>query len=288
LTEQKYTDFLKIIGGYAEKPPLFAPSEPSGAPFWDDPHISKSMLESHLDPLNPSASRRFETIDAEAGFLFSSGLIKARDKVLDLGCGPGLYATRWAGGGAKVTGVDISERSLNYATAQARKNHLDITYRRLNFLDLDYKSEFDAAIQVYGEMGVFPDDKRDAIFSKIHTALKPRGYFIFDVTTPSLKLLPAPQNHWYFARGGFWRPDPHLTMEFRFDYPEADVFVNQYIVFDEEKMTVYRIWNHNYTPETIRPALSKAGFSIEHTWNDLDSTPYKAGGEWLAIAARKL
>jgi hypothetical protein len=77
-------------------------------------------------------------------------------------------------------------------------------------------------------------------------------------------------------------------MEMRFDYPEDDIFVDQYIVVDEEKMAVYRVWNHNYTPETIKPALEKAGFRIEHTWNSLDGTPYKVGGEWLAVAARRL
>jgi SAM-dependent methyltransferase len=288
LTIINHPEFLKIIAGYADKPALFAPSEPVEALFWDDPHISKRMLESHLDPLNPSASRRFQDIDAEAGHLLSSGLVKPGDKVLDLGCGPGLYASRLAARGVKVTGVDISERSLNYAIAQARKNCLDIEYRHLNFLDLDYNVEFDAGIQVYGEVGTFSDEKRSILLNKVRRALKPGGLFIFDVTTPSLKIAPGQQNNWYFSRRGFWRPGPHLTMELRFDYPEADVFVNQFVVMDEANLTVYRIWNHNYTPETIRPPLEKAGFRIEHTLNGLDGTPYKAGGEWLAIAARKL
>jgi SAM-dependent methyltransferase len=281
-------DFLKTIAGYAAKPTLFAPSQPPGALFWDDPHISSSMLASHLDPENPSASRPFTVIDAQVNNLLSSGLIKPGGTLLDLGCGPGLYASRLAAKGVKVTGIDISERSLNYAIAQARKDGLGIAYRRLNFLDLDYAAEFDAAMQVYGEMGVFSDDKRDAIFRKVHTALKPGGVFIFDVTTTSLKTPPAPQNNWYFARSGFWRPGPHLTMEYRHDYPENDVFCNQYIVVDEEKMTVYRIWNHNYTPETLRPVLEKAGFRLEYTWNSLDGAPFEAGGEWLAVAARRL
>ena len=180
-------------------------------------------------------------------------MVKAGDNLLDLGCGPGLYASRLAAKGVKVTGIDISQRSLDYATAQARNTGLGITYRRLNFLDLDYTARFDIAIQVYGEMGIFSGDELDIIFSKIHAALKPHGLFAFDLTTPSLKLPPAPQNNWYLANGGFWRAGRHLTMELRFDYPEANVFVNQYIVLDDEKFTVYRIWNHNYTPESIKP-----------------------------------
>lgn len=269
------------------KPALFTPSEPAGTLFWDDPHISKSMLDSHLDQNNPGASRPFKVIDAQVNHLLSSGLVKPGEKLLDLGCGPGFYASRLAAQGVKVTGVDISLRSLDYAIAQARRDGLDITYRRLNFLDLDYTAEFDVALQVYGEMGVFPDDQRDAIFSKVRAALKPRGLFAFDLTTPFVKLPPAPQNNWYFARRGFWRPVPHLTMEYRYDYPENDIFCNQYTVLDEEKTVVYRVWNHNYTPDTIKPVLEKAGFRVEHIWNDLAGTPYQTGGEWLAVAARK-
>ena len=279
--------YLKIIAGYTDKPALWAPGEPAEARFWDDPHISKGMLEAHLDPMHESASRRLETIDKEVANLFSSGCIKPGNKLLDLGCGPGLYAGRLAAAGVKVTGIDISERSLNYAIAQARKNNLDIEYRRMNFLDLDYDGEYDAAIQVFGEVGTLSDEKRAMLLNKVHRALKPGGLFIFDVTTPSLKIAPGQQNRWYLADGGFWRPGRHLTMELRFDYPEANVFVDQFIVIDEADLTVYRIWNHNYTPETLKLVLEKAGFRIEHTWAGMEGATYKAGSEWLAVAARK-
>lgn len=281
------SDFLNVISGYSVKPPLYDPSEPAGTHFWDDPHISKGMLDAHLDPLHESASRRPETIDQEVNNLVSPSCFKKGDKVLDMGCGPGLYAVRLAARDIKVTGIDISERSLNYAVAQSRKYGLDIEFRKLSFFDIDYENEFDAAFQAFGEMGAFSDEKRDILFAKIHKALKHGGLFIFDLTTPALKQSPGSQNNWYLADGGFWRPGLHMTMELRFDYPEADVFLNQYIVMDEDKLTVYRIWNHNYTPDTIRPALEKAGFRLEHTWTSLAGAPYRAGSEWLGVAARK-
>jgi SAM-dependent methyltransferase len=288
LTTINHPEFLEILAGYADKPVLFAPSEPAGTPFWDDPHISKGMLEAHLDPLHEAASRPPETIDREVNQLLSPGLLKKGDRVLDLGCGPGLYAVRLAVKDLKVTGIDISERSLNYAIAQARKYGLEIEFRLVSFFNLDYVNEYDAAFQAFGEIGTFSDQTRDKLLDKIRTALKPGGLFIFDVTTPDLKHFAGSQNNWYLADSGFWRPGRHLTLELRFDYPENNVFVNQYIVIDEDKFTVYRIWNHNYTPETIRPVLEKAGFRIEHTWNSLEGRPYKKGGEWLAVAARKL
>jgi SAM-dependent methyltransferase len=284
LSKKYSTELLESISRYTVKPALYEPGEPH---FWDDPHIAKSMLEAHLNPTHDAASRRPEKIDKEVNHLIASGLLKRGDKVLDLGCGPGLYASRLAAKGISVTGIDISENSLNYARAQARISNLDIEYRRLNFFDLDYAADFNAVIQTEGEIGTFSDDMRDALLIKLYKSLKPRGLFVFDVTTPAGNAIQRPQNHWTIEDSGFWRPGKHLMLEMRFSYPEENVFVDQYIVADEDKLTVYRVWNHNYTPETITPVLENAGFSIEHTWNDLAGTPYKKGGEWLAITARK-
>jgi 2-polyprenyl-6-hydroxyphenyl methylase / 3-demethylubiquinone-9 3-methyltransferase len=50
-------------------------------------------------------------------------------KVLDVGCGGGLLAEAMARQGAKVTGIDMVEASLNTARRHASDNHLQIDYR---------------------------------------------------------------------------------------------------------------------------------------------------------------
>jgi len=279
------TEILNLIFQYSVKPPLFAPGEKL---FWDDPHISRSMLEAHLNPEHDAASRRPVTIDREVRHLISSGMLKRGDKVLDLGCGPGLYSSRLAGKGMKVTGVDISERSLNYAIAQAKEKGLDIEYRLINFFDIIYSSEFDAVIQTNGELNTFSDERRDELLAKLHTALKPEGLLIFDITTRVERMKGGLKNGWYVSDGGFWRLGRHLVLEQGFDYPEDDIWLDQYIVIDDDTVSVYNNWFHDYTLDSIRPALEKAGFQIEHTWNDLAGTPYKEGGDWIAIVARRL
>ena len=279
-----YYEILNTILQYSVKPALFEPGEPH---FWDDPHISKSMLEAHLNPAHDAASRRPETIDKEINNLFSSRILKKGDRLLDLGCGPGLHAGRFAVRGVKVTGIDFSVNSLNYAIAQACKHNLDIEYRLLDFFDLDYSGEFDAVLQAHGELGTFSDANRNALLMKIHRALKPGGILIFDVTSPEPKTQEASQNRWYISDGGFWRPGRHLVLEQNFDYPEDNVRVDQYIIVDDRRITAYRTWLHDYSPNSITPILEKAGFQIVHAWNDLTGTPYKEGGEWIAIVARR-
>ena len=276
---------LSTILRYSAKPQLFESGEPQ---FWDDPHISKAMLEEHLNPDNDLASRKLKTIDKTIEHLVSSNILKQKDRVLDLGCGPGLYASRLCENGMKVTGVDISERSIDFAMRYAKEKGLNIDYRCMNFFDISYKSEFDVVLQIYGELCTFSDKKRDEILAKIHKALKKDGLFIFDVTTRALRKKEELKTNCHVSDGGFWRPGRHLVLEQGFDYPEHDVWLDQYIVLDDNaKISVYRYWFHDYTLQSITKVLEKAGFQILHAWNDLTGTSYEEGGDWIAITARK-
>jgi len=250
--------YLSAIFELPIKPRLYEPGEPL---FWNDPHISKSMLEAHLNPDNDLASRKHKTIDNEVNHLISSGVLKPGDQVLDLGCGPGLYSSRLASKGMKVTGIDISKNSLDYARHYAAEKDLDIDYRIINFFDIDYSGVFDAVIQVNGELNTFSDGKRDELFSKLRKALKPGGHLIFDVTTRATRMKYGLKNSWYFSNGGFWRPDKHLVLERGYDYPEVNVWLDQYIVLDSVGVKVYNNWFHDYDLVAIHQVVQKAGFS---------------------------
>jgi SAM-dependent methyltransferase len=278
------SNLLSYVLQYSVKPQLFEPGE---ARFWDDSYISKCMLEAHLNPDHDAASRRPVTIEKEVRHLVSSEFIKHGDRVLDLGCGPGLYASRLAERGVRVTGIDISRRSLDQARKYARENGLDIDYQGMNFFDIDYSGEFDVVLQTHGELGTFADGKRDELLAKICQALKQDGLLIFDVTTKAQRVRAGSSNRWYISNSGFWRPGWHLVLEQGFDYPEDNVRVDQYIIVDDKGVSVYRTWIHDYTPLSIGEVLEKASFKIINIWNDLAGSPYEEGGDWIAIAAKK-
>jgi SAM-dependent methyltransferase len=279
-----YSKILSDILDYTRTPRLFEPGEKH---MWDDDHISKGMLEAHLNPDNDLASRRHSSIEKEARYL-STTLFKKGNKILDLGCGPGLYSSKLAERGMVVTGIDISERSLNYAKRFAAENNLDIDYQHMDFFDMDFAGEFDAVLQAHGEMCTFSDEERDRLLAKIRKALKHNGTFVCDLTMRGFRLKSGAKNHWYISDGGFWRPGKHLVLEQGFDYPENDVWLDQYVVIDEKSTTIYRTWIHEYTLSTWGPVLEKAGFQIEHIWNDLCGTPYSENGDWIAIVGKKV
>ena len=266
------------------KPRLFEPGEPQ---FWNDPHISKGMLKAHLDPTHDAASRRPEIIDNIVKHLLDSGVLTPEMKLLDLGCGPGLYAERFCRTGIHVTGIDISERSIDYAKKHAAESGLKIEYRCMDFFDMDYTGEFDAIVQIYGELCVFPDSKRDELLALTHKALKPGGVFVFDITTRTHRMKAGLKNRWYFSQGGFWYPERHLVLEQGFNYPEDSVWLDQYIVICNEGVKVYRNWFRDYSRDSVSKVLSDAGFSIKHVWNDLTGAEFSEDGDWIGIVAVK-
>ena len=62
------------------------------------------------------ASRPAAFLDRSAAWLASALDLTEGSRLLDLGCGPGLYAERFARCGVRVLGIDVSRRSLDRDT----------------------------------------------------------------------------------------------------------------------------------------------------------------------------
>lgn len=268
-----------------QKPEPFTPGE---ALFWDDPHISKQMLEAHLNPNIDVASRRLETIDRSVKWMIETLALKAGDSILDLGCGPGLYASRFARAGLCVTGVDYSHRSIEYASNYAKENHLEITYRYQDYLELNDKNQYDVALLIYGDFCPLSPGQRTKLLQNVYRALKPNGKFVLDVSTRECRRKYGSKNGWRALESGFWKPGPHLLLEEGFDYPEQSIWLDQYTLIEANgKISVYRNWFQDYTPQTITAELTEGGFIVESLWRDLTGTLYTPESEWIGLVTGK-
>lgn len=268
-----------------QNPEPFTPGEPL---FWNDPHISKQMLDAHLDPNIEAASRKPETIDRSVKWLIKTLGLKTTASILDLGCGPGLYASRLARAGFHITGVDYSVRSIEYATKYASENNLNIAYRYQNYLELSDENQYDAALLIYGDFCPLSPEQRSTLLKNIHGALKPNGQFVLDVSTREHRKKVGNKNNWYAAESGFWKPGPHLVLEQGFDYTEESIWLDQYTVIEADgKVSVYRNWFQDYTPETITAELEQGGFTVESLWGDLTGEPYTPASEWIGLITHR-
>lgn len=276
------SDWDTDLCGLNKRPPLHTKDDLS---FWDDEHISRRILELHLDPDTDAASRRPEEIDRSARWIATR--LPAHARVLDVGCGPGLYAQRLASRGMSVVGLDLNRAALEHADKMARQHGLAIDYRRCDMREMEFEGEFDAVLLVYGILGSLNDRDRHDLLGRVHRALRPGGSLFVDVMTEDLmKALPFDRD-WYYSPRGFWRPGPHFVMQRAFEY-DGGVFLHRTVVVERDAdVSVYDMWDHTYTVDSIRDLLKLHGFDHLEIYSDLCGEPYSPHTHWLGVLGRK-
>ena len=267
---------IGLIQKFANKPRLY---EKGSSVMWTDPHISKQLLQLHINPETDVASRSKIKIGQISERILEWSC-KPKMKILDLGCGPGLYAEYLAQKGHSVTGVDFSETSIHYAIEQAQKKHLNIEYRNKNYLELDYDEQFDLIILIYLDFCALLPEERDKVLENIRKALKKGGLFICDVVNEKNIDKKTISQTWEVQKSGFWKPTPYIALANGYHYTEAKVLANHHIVIGEnDSVDTYVFWSHYYEKRDFVSILESKGFmNIRNYENVLpDSNDYWNG-----------
>lgn len=275
----------KLLEEYSRRPPLFAPGT---ATFWNDPHISKGLLSCHLDPECDLASRYPHVVERSVEWIIKESGLKRGEAVLDLGCGPGLYCSRYADAGLEVTGIDFSERSINYAREAAQGDGRFIDYHCMDYRELDFTDSHELVTLIYCDLGVFsPGETRD-LLSRIYLALKPGGKFIFDLYTKNVLSKQEEGRRWEYNDQGLFSAEPYMLFQETFVYTEEQSYLRQFITATADgTMQLYRLWGHCYHPAEIEEMLREAGFREIKLFDDITGKSYTGEGDTMAVAAAK-
>lgn len=238
--------------------------------MWTDEHISKQLLQLHLNTEIDLASRKLESINNTVEWILEKVPNKSLN-ILDLGCGPGLYSQRLAEKGHKVTGVDFSKSSIDYAQKEAEKKSLEIDYINANYLGLELpENSFDLVILIFTDLGVLLPVERERMIRFVYYVLKPGGTFIFDVLNDKdLEKKTTPKN-WEAAESGFWKPEPFVALSESFIYKKEKVILYQHILLDEkENVDIYRFWTHFFSHLDLEAILKNCGFEVFSFYEDV-------------------
>ncbi|MBN2527803.1 MAG: class I SAM-dependent methyltransferase [Deltaproteobacteria bacterium] len=248
---------LNELMKYCGQPELYT----QGTAFmWTDAHIAKQLLAVHLNGDVDLASRRSSTIDSTVTWILDKAPRRRLD-ILDMGCGPGLYAERLAKAGHRVTGVDVSENSTAYARTLAAKERIDVSFRTQDYLALSDESAFDLVILIYTDLGVLLPEARETVLENVYRALRPGGIFIFDVLNVLHREQKVTPKNWEVCPTGFWRDHPYVALSESYLYPKQNVILYQHTVGDSDSVDVYRFWTHLFSDDAIFKIVKKAGFS---------------------------
>lgn len=247
----------KLMQYLKKRPEVYEPGEPE---FWSDPHISKGMLEAHLDTEMEAATRKLDFVCRSAKWIAQTADTKNRPLLLDLGCGPGIYAELFCRNGFEVTGVDFSARSIAYARAHADAAGLDIRYRNENYLDLDEEAAYDVITLIYCDFGVLSGENRKRLAQRICRALKPNGLFIVDVCSMKQYDGWEEKRTWSYDENGFWSERPYVCLYSFYRYDSWRTFLEQYVIVENDNERCFNIWNHGFTAEELEADLKTTGF----------------------------
>jgi SAM-dependent methyltransferase len=278
-------DILRRLSG---RPRVFSGRDRS---FWTDPYVSSHVLEAHLDPHTDDASRRPQRIAATVEHIIAEAdvdLEHASPRLLDLACGPGLYAEQFAARGFRVTGIDFATVSIEHARREAAKQGLEITYREADLLSTRFDGPYDVITMIYGEFCTLSDAERRSLLKKVRGSLAPGGLLAFDAFTEEYVRRNRTADEWYVgAKDGFWQAEPHLVLVQHFHYPARSASVARYtIVAEDGGYRQFNVWWRHFTAPEVRELLAENGFTVHNIYGSLWGEPFDARGEWMGVFAR--
>ena len=257
---------------------------------WDEPGFSARMLKEHLSQAHDLASRRSGHIDRHADWIHRVLLEGKPSRILDLGCGPGLYASRLARLGHPIVGIDFSPASVEYARTQAQAEGLAISYLQQDIRQADFGAGFDLVMFIFGELNVFKPGEARSILSKAWQALSPGGQLLLEVSTfNGVKGLGEQPPGWYTAESGLWSSRPHLCLSESFWDAAQAAATERYFIIDGQTGAVMHCaaTSQAYTDEQLHSMLAGCGFGEITFYPTLGEEPVEGQEELIAITARK-
>lgn len=271
--------------------------EPRPAPWsegdnipWNDPAFSMRMLKEHLSQEHDAASRRAEIIDRQIDWIHHEVLRAQPTRILDLGCGPGLYAERLARLGHACKGIDYSPASIAYAAKRARLEHLPCTYVLEDIRTATFGSGYGLAMLIYGELNVFrPADAR-TILRKVHEALDPGGLLLLEPHTyECVRGLGDRPATWYTAESGLFGEGAHFCLEESWWDAASETTTTRYFIVDAHTGEVARYAQtfQAYGEQQYRSLLCECGFCEVTFYPSLQGGGAEPEAGLLAVVARR-
>lgn len=237
--------------------------------IWTDDHVARSLLAAHLDPDDDGATRDLATVERTIDWIAAKA--PKAGSLLDLGCGPGIYAERFYARGFEVTGCDISRVSIDYARERARREGWPINYLHQDYLRDPIAGRYDVAVCIYCDFGALIPTEQRTLLARVHAALHDDGVFVFDVCGEGLNAQRSEGRSWSLQQGpSFWSPRAHLVLEEDVHFEEARAWGRRYlIVEDGVEVRDFVLWDHYFSEDEVAALLHQNGFAVESVEREL-------------------
>jgi SAM-dependent methyltransferase len=245
-------------------------------PDWFEDFFDEEYLRFAVDRFPAEATA------AEVAFLVEALGLREGSRVLDLACGHGRHSVELAARGCRVTGVDLSEPSLELARARAAEAGVDVRFERADMRRIRFEEEFDAVINMFTAFGYFADEADNAaVLEGIAAGLAPGGGFVLEIVNPVAVF------GRFEARGWHALSDGAIMLEERvYDAPRGRFETCWTFVRGGERRE-QRFSHRAYTAPELAAMAAAAGLGVEHLWGGMDGSELEMGSRRIVMLARK-
>ena len=241
--------------------------------LWTEPHLAKMMLATHLDQDTALASRPTAAINRMVDWVDQSIGLNEKS-VCDLGCGPGLYASRYAKRGANVTGLDFSASSVAYAKRQSSSADAPVSYRVANYLTDPLPEQQDLVTLIYCDLCALSPSQRQILLAKIRECLVPGGKLVFDVySEQAFERVTEGASFGRNLMHGFWSANDYFAFQNTFRYEREAVSLDRFTIIEDARTWDVFNWLQYFSPDQIRREIEAAGFTSIEIVDGFDLDP---------------
>jgi len=281
----------KALWQIYRRPEHPVPWDQGGNLPWDKADFSQRMLREHLDESHGAATRITKERMLQIDWMWAKLGLQPDLRLLDVTCGPGLYAVEFARRGCEVTGIDFSPASITFAQDLAKTTGVaeQCVFEQQDVRQMDYSGAgFDAATFIYGQLAVFKREEAQALLSRIAGALKPGGKLCVELLNQD-RVDKKHSSWWYTDDKGLWGDEPFLHLGERFWNEAEEMSIERFYVIHLETGTLDQITlcDQTYPVETMAQMMKQTEFATVEVYPGWDNLPLYDAGEWIVYVARK-
>jgi len=247
------------------------------APGWYETFFDEHWLtiSSHTHPPEKSA--------AEVEFLIAGLGLEPGQRVLDIPCGHGRHSVELARRGMRVVGVDLSAEPLELARSAARAAGVELDLRRVDMREIEFRDEFDAALNLWTSFGYFETEAEDRlVLDRVLRALRPGGAFVIETINLYGVLRRFEPRAWHELGDG------RLLLEERaFDPWTGRMHSGWTLVEPSGERIEMSFATRAYTLVELSGMMLDAGFEVEGAWGDYQGSDYGVDSRRMIVLARR-
>jgi SAM-dependent methyltransferase len=254
---------------------------------WNDPAFSERMLREHLDQSHGAASRQHPERLRQIDWLWTHLGLQPGCRVLDVTCGPGLYAVELARRGVHITGIDFSPASIRYARKLAAEQRV---VDRCTFVEADVRAAlptqagqaYDAALFLYGQLAVFTRAEAAQLLRDVAAALRVGGRLVIELLNFE-RIDKSPSTWWFTDDTGLWGDSPFLNLGERTWDDSQRASIDRFYVVDLQSGELQEIGlsDNGYETDEMLALLTSSGLRQAQALPAWDGLELYDAEEWI-------